>query len=145
MKKRFICTLVMVMVLCSMSLVYAGSGGLTLEGGIIQPYFSNVVAISYNLTFSGSTAKQTVEVEPVSSSSLDYITVSAELLRNGTVVKTWSQRVNKEDTTVVGTFCAYKEQTVSGSGTYQLHAVTKCYKNGVVVDQVDEYSGKVVR
>lgn len=144
MKIKSICILIAIVLLGSMSLAYAGStGDIGSEKGVIQPRFSNVAFISYNLTFSGNTAKQTVEVEPSSSSSVDYITVDAELLRNGVVVTTWYQKVT--NTTLGGTFRAYKEQTVYGSGTYQMHAITKCYKNGVVVDQVNEYSGKVVR
>ncbi|MDD4591424.1 MAG: hypothetical protein PHG06_13515 [Parabacteroides sp.] len=59
-----------------------------------------------------------VSVSILSSANTD----SAVLLRNGTVVKTWSQRANKEDTIAVERFHAYKAQMVSGSDTYQLHA-----------------------
>ena len=111
----------------------------TYQSGIITPQFAGISTALVSISFSGSKATATVYVTPKSSTSIDYMTVKASVMKSGssTAVKSWSQTIQP---TSNNTFYFSESTSVSSRGTYYVKATIKCYKNGSVIDTLNAES-----
>ena len=127
MSKKFLAVLCIILVLASSTFAYAGE---------IMPRYNEISAIQSSMSIDGNTLYYSVKVLTPNASTLDSVTVDAELKTlGGTVVATYSN----ESTYKMGTtFIFSKNKTVTARGTYFLDYTVNCYKNGVLVDQVSK-------
>lgn len=102
----------------------------------ITPYFVGVATAKAIISFDGNMANATIAITPKTSTSIDYVKVSAKLMKVGssTPIKSWSQTVSASGS---GNFIFSEEKSISASGKYYVKATVKCYKNSTVADTLN--------
>lgn len=144
MKKRLLtCVLAITLISATPATAFGQTGQPAIAGndssyqaGIITPRFAGVSTATISISFTGNKAAATVYVTPKSSSSIDYVTVKASLMKVGssTAIKSWSQTIQPN---VNNNFYFSEQSAVSSRGDYYVKATVKCYKSGSVIDTLN--------
>ena len=137
MKKIKVVILIIALILGSLNVAYAST--ISPLASTISPLNNAVNDVKVTFTISeDGTSNSTITVSPMRVGGIDYITITASIIKRSTSskVKTWNS-VRVEEHPYVGNFIFNKNYELSASGVYYLEVTSmKCYKNGILVDDI---------
>ena len=127
----------------AVALIFGMSATAFAEAGGISPRYAavNDVRATFTIDSSGQSTSL-VTVTPKNSSSIDYISVTASIVRKstGAAVKTW-RNVRVDEPSYIGQFVFAENFQLSSRGTYYLQVTSiKVYKNGSLVETIENMS-----
>ena len=97
----------------------------------------NDVKVTFTISEDG-TSNSTITVSPMRVGGIDYITITASIIKRSTSskVKTWNS-VRVDENPYISNFIFNKNHELSARGVYYLEVTSvKCYKNGILVDDI---------
>ena len=146
MSKRILsCILVLVLVIGSATVAFAGSGNQILQanypGGASVQYVS-VSSAKVGLSIVGSSADANLRVVPKATKNIDRVVINVTLSRKGnaTAIKTWDATLYPDS---IGEYMWTNSCKLAAKGTYRLNATIKCYAGRTLVETISESSADV--
>ena len=130
MKKIKVVILIIALILSSLNVAYACT---------ISPLNNavNDVKVAFTISEDG-TSNSTITVSPMRAGGIDYITITASIIKRSTAskVKTW-RNIRVDENPYISNFIFNKSHKLSVGGVYYLEVTSvKCYKNGKIVDDI---------